>query len=395
LSIDWYLYERKLKINGNTTRDRQINLMKDGIINSFANSPSYRSAYFNGSTTATDIQVVDNNDSDKYYIKTILSEPNETFDAGDIVVVGSLTYLITNIDEDNPIQSKGTMQLCNNTFSFYSTTDSILYSIPCIISSKLTLKEQENNYLSTIDNSFYLIVQNVALTREIEVGNIFKIGLYDYKIESLPDDISVPGILQFKLSYSEQAQETHTYTVTIQNPDTTLYIDDTLTLNIIATDNLQQVSSPTLTYSSSDTDVATVSNGIVTCIAEGVAVISVTFNSITDTLNLTVQSEAISDDYTVLVSSANTVKLGANITLSASVYNNGSLDTNKSVVWNISNQDQSSNSYVTIVSQDGTSITLKATNNNLYVGKYVVVRANKSDDNSIYKEQTIQIKSLF
>ncbi len=318
-----------------------------------------------------------------------------------VVTTGSLVewesniWLITSNIDDLQSYKSASMVECNNTLSFYSTTDSSLYSIPCIISSKLTLKDESSQYISSVDNQLYLIISNTTTNKEIQPDMIFKIGVYNYQISSVFDDISNPGLLIFKLSFSETEATTHTYTVTIQNPDTTLYVNDTLTLDIIATDNSQQVTSPTLTYSSSDTDVATVSNGIVTCIAEGTAVITVTFNSITDTLNLTVQNETITDDYSVLVTGATTVKLGANITLNASVYNNGVLDTSEGVTWTFSNQDSSSNIYCTLVSSTSTSLTLKATSNSSYVGEYVVVRGTKSDDSSVYKDFVVQIKSLF
>jgi hypothetical protein len=197
------------------------------------------------------------------------------------------------------------------------------------------------------------------------------------------------------MKYSEEEAVTHVYITTIQNPDATLYVDDTLILDVVCTDNGSTVLSPTLTYQSSDTDVATVSSvGVVTCIAEGTATITTTFNSVSDTLNLTVQSELIPDNYTVSVSGASTVKLNSNITLTSTIFNNGVEDLSKSVNWSFSNQDGSSNVYASLVSSTGNGITLKATNNNSYVGKYVVVRASKSDDNLVFAEHVVQIKSL-
>jgi hypothetical protein len=219
--------------------------------------------------------------------------------------------------------------------------------------------------------------------------------LSNYKISTVCDDISVVGLLIFKVEYSEELQENHVYTVTILNTDAILHINNTLALDVICTDNSQVVTSPTITYLSSDTDVATVLNGVITCLAEGTVIITTTFNSVSDTLNLTVQSEVIPDNYTVLVSGSSTVKLNSNITLTSTVFNNGAMDESKSVTWSFSNQDGSSNVYVTLVSSTGSSITLKATSNNAYVNKYVVVRGTKSDDVLVYDEHLVQIKSLF
>lgn len=319
-----------------------------------------------------------------------------------VVRTGSLVewenniWLITSNIDDLQSYKSASMVECNNTLKFYSPITSTLYSIPCIITNKLTLSEDENKYLTTVDNQFYLIVSSSATTLQIKPDDVFKLGTYNYQVTTVFDDVTIPGILIFKMKYSEVEATTHTYTTTIQNPDSTLYVDDTLTLSVICTDNGSTVSSPILTYSSSDTDVATVSSvGVVTCIAEGTALITATFNSVSGTLNLIVQSEVIEDNYTVLVSGASTVKLNSNITLTSTIYNNGTEDSSKSVTWTFSNQDLSSNIYCTLVSSTGSSITLKATSNNSYVNKYVVVRASKSDDALVYKDFVVQIKSLY
>ena len=136
-------------------------------------------------------------------------------------------------------------------------------------------------------------------------------------------------------------------------------------------------------------------NGVVTCLSEGSCVITATYNGVSDSINLTVQNEAIIDNYTISITGLTTVKLGNSITLTSNVFNNGIVDLSKSVVWNISNQDLSSNIYLSIVSQTDSSITLKATSNSAYINKYVVIRASKSDDLSVFDEHLLQIKSLF
>jgi len=71
LTTNWDLYERKLKINGYTINDRQIDYMKNSITKDFSSNPSYRSAYFNDSIFTTDIQVID---TDDYFIKKSINE---------------------------------------------------------------------------------------------------------------------------------------------------------------------------------------------------------------------------------------------------------------------------------------------------------------------------------
>ncbi|MDD3267491.1 MAG: hypothetical protein PHC75_09980, partial [Burkholderiales bacterium] len=120
-------------------RTGTLTQIQTDILTDFEDSPSYKTVIINNSTTPQDVQIVTaTNQSTKENFKKILSKPNETFEVGDIVVWGSLTFLITDIDEDTQVQTVGKIQLCNNTLKFYSPTsltDStpILNQIPCII----------------------------------------------------------------------------------------------------------------------------------------------------------------------------------------------------------------------------------------------------------------------
>ena len=280
----------------------------------------------------------------------------------------------------------------NNTLQFYDSS-STLHTIPCII-SKGSIGLDEQKIISTLDSEITIQISNTVITRQIPMNYVFKIGMRSWQVTNI-DDITVPGLLILRMAYSETEPLVHIFGITIQNSDATLYVDNNLTLNIICTDNSQQVLSPTIIYLSSNIEVATVVNGVITCISEGTAVISATYNGISDSINLTVQNEMIADNYIVDIVEVKTIILNSTITINASVFNNGNIDITKSVVWTLSNQDLSSNVYVSIISQNGSSLTLKATSNNSYINKYVVIRASKFDDNSIYDENLLQIKSLF
>ena len=302
------------------------------------------------------------------------------------------TYIVVSKQEDSKGYDLCYIQRSNNTLQFYDST-STLHSIPCII-SKGIISLDEQKIISTLDSEIAIQISNTSITRQIPMNYVFKIGLRSWKVTNI-DDITISGLLIMKMVYSEVEPLVHTFGITIQNNDATLYVDNTLTLNIICTDNGVQVINPNITYSSSNPLIASVVSGVITCLSEGNSVISVFYNGISDSINLTVQNEAIVDNYTISITGLTTVKLGNSITLTSNVFNSGIVDLSKSVVWNISNQDLSSNIYLSIVSQDGSSIILKATSNSAYVNKYVVVRASKSDDLSVFDEHLLQVKSLF
>lgn len=356
-----------------------------------------KDVFVDGSITSERIVVQNHTNplNQEKYDKKLCFDITSNIHTGSIIEFDSKTYLVTSQIFNKQAYKVGSVLECTYNLNVYKNNTS--YQIPCVIESGIRTSQlgtDENTYIEMPSSTITMRLPNTAITRLIVRDEVYRIGLQSYSIKDL-NDIIEPGLLVAELKFSAESVVNHIYTVDIQNSDATLYVNDTLTLDVICTDNSQQVTSPTLTYQSSNTEVATISNGVLTCIAEGTTVITVTFNGISDTLNLTVQTEQIQDNYTVSITGDTLVKLNSNITLNASVYNNGVLDSSKSVVWNVSNQDESSNSYITIVSQDGGSITLKATNNSSYVGKYVVVRVSKSDDGSVYSEYVVQIKPLF
>jgi len=196
---------RKISQSNLTPKQRTVTQIQNDILSDFEDTPSYQSVTINNSTTPQDVQIVTaTNIVSKQNYKKMLSKPLETFNVGDVVVWGSLTYLVTDIDEDKQVQTKGTIQLCNNTLSFYLATDAtpILHSIPCVINNRVILNKDENKYLSTVDNQFFMMVSSNSITQQIKPNDIFQIGIYNYEIITVPDDISIPGVLIFKLKFS-------------------------------------------------------------------------------------------------------------------------------------------------------------------------------------------------
>jgi len=402
----WTDYQAR---RGGSRKDLYVNNMKNLVKNKFEYSTSYELVTING--ISRDVRIVEESSNGTIVKnpnkKRLLCYPNETIVVGDIIVWNSENWICVNNDISSSISDIGIIEKCNNTLSFYSPTDSTLHQIPCII-GKASISQDENKFLSLPADENLVTCANTVDSLKITENTRFILSGDAFKVIGI-DKISNLGLLSIRIKDDQVTEDDnvslgianyysnqHIYTIDIQNSDATLNASDTLTLDVVCTDNSVIVTSPTITYSSSDITIATVStSGVVTCIAEGIAVITATFNSVSDTLNLTVQSATIPDNYTVSITGASTVKLNSNITLTSTIYNNGVEDGSKSVVWTFSNQDGSSNVYCTLVSSTGSSITLKVTSNSSYINKYVVVRGSKSDDALIYYDFVIQIKSLF
>jgi len=358
----------------------------------FDNAPNILTVKWNGIDIVARVtsKILETNlyrDRDKYR-QVIFKELTQKPSIGDVFEFQECKWLCTQTDNLSVGVNDCTVERADNILKFYDES-SVLNEIPCIIGD-ITIGVDSNKYISTASNEVPLTVPNTSVTRQIKSGDVFKIGLQHYSISGVGDDISSVGLIIFKMSYSEVEQIFPVFSVEILNGES--LSTNTLKDDVVLSSNLR------LTYASSNELVATVNNGLITPVAIGNSTITVSLasdSSVSDSISITVEEVSVVDNYTVSISGATTVKLNNSITLTASVLNNGIVDLTKSVLWSVFNQDGSSNEYVSVVSQDGSNIILKAANNSSYVNKFVVIRASKSDDSSVFDEHNVQIKSIF
>ena len=197
-----------------------------------------------------------------------------------------------------------------------------------------------------------------------------------------------------------QYEIAHTYALSIDNGSSmNVQLNDTAQLNIIVTDNkIVMTTLPALTYISSDQNVLTVdNNGKLMGINSGTATITcqMTYKtSVKAVIDITVVENA-NHVYTINVTGSTTVKLGQSQSYVARFYDNGTEVFDKSAIWTICNQDGTIvSAYATITTSTGNGATVKASSNISYISKYVVLKATLSDDSAVFKEFTIQLKSL-
>ena len=390
MSIDWNLYEKRLKLNGNTSKERQINDMKNLFSNHYKDSPSCRSAYFNGSTIATDIWVIDTN---TYGIKTILSMPDETFNVGDVVVYDDLIYLVITIDKDNSVQTKGQIQLCNNTLSILK--DNILHHVPCIIESNVRfqdLRVQETRFIVTPDDKITARIPNNEITKDISRNLIFKLSDYDnYKIISV-NRVTEPGLIVLKFEYVAEEAIEHNFVVEILNGNSaSIQQGDILQLNIEVKDNNNNpLPHPTIVFYSNNEDTCTIDeNGLISAINIGNCIITASYNDVSDSIEITV-TETELHNYTYSLSSASApdteIKINQSKDYIAQKYDNGNIIEQ---TFTFSVDGNTSDYQLTIL--NGNSCNIKAINS----GVIITLKAIDDSDNTKVIEKDINLKALF
>ena len=260
----------------------------------------------------------------------------------------------------------------------------------------------------------FITVQYNADTRNIALNNRFFVTNQPFKITGI--DKSQEGLIKFNCaldsintSYDDvenniadrwRYETGHTYTLTINNGDTAkVLINDVMQLNLSSTDNNTSIANPVVTFTSSDPNSVSVDNtGKVMGISLGQAVITAKLtyhDTISDSITIT-SVETLTHSYTISISGSTTIKIGQSQSYVAHIYDNGSEVFDKSVVWSVKNQDgTTSPAYSTITASTGNSATIKANSSSTYVNRYTVLKATLSDDATVYKELSVQLKSLF
>ena len=150
--------------------------------------------------------------------------------------------------------------------------------------------------------------------------------------------------------------------VTLNRSSVNLKIGDTVSL--YKTIYPSNATDKSVTWNSSNTSVATVSNGTVTAKSEGSTTITVrTSNNKTATCYVTVNPKNIAVTSVELNKSSATIEVGNTLNLTATIYPSNATD--KSITWNSSNTSVAtvSNGTITAKSVGTATITVKTSNN--------------------------------
>jgi len=321
-----------------------------------------------------------------------------TLKQGDIIeALGSQWINISHTVNVNGVYEKGLIRQIKYSIKF-AMPDGDLYIFPAIIDSRV-LDITTNQYISMPDGKIMVTLQENEQSSKLSIDQRFiimgnawkivgidksKIGLITLHCEKDMFDTVNDDIIN---EIADAKKYIHTYTIDILNGDIiNLGIDATLQLEIYCTDNGQIVENPEVTYLSNNESVATVdSNGLVTCHAIGQATITATYKNVSDTIIINVV-EVVGDNYEIqFINPATSIYINQTETFNIKVLNNGVEVTDKAVVWSISDI-----TLATIQSSTNNSCTLKASN----IFGNVVLRATLADDENVFAEISIKIKSF-
>ncbi|WP_276624489.1 hypothetical protein [Syntrophomonas wolfei] len=330
---------------------------------------------------------------------------------GDIVEYNGRKYIITSEIDKNQNSFCGRIKQCNYRIAFNFGGNVKWFD--ALIETKV-MDIDTNQYMSLATGTIKVSLQDNADSRDILIGGRFintgrawqvngidkaSLGLIILTCGLVATDSS--DDLDSGIANRWQYESTHTYVLSIDNGvSMDVPLNDTAQLIISVIDNGVSMNPlPSLTYMSSDSSVVAVDNtGKMMGINLGTALVTceMTYeNTVKDTIDITVV-EVTTHTYTITITGSTTIKLGQSQSYVAHFYDNGTEVSDKSAVWSIRNEDgTTSPAYATITASTGNGATIKANSSSSYVNKYVVLKATLSDDEAVYNEFSVQLKSLF
>ena len=189
MAIDWDLYTKRLNINGSTKRERDLNKLQNDITSKSVDSLSYKTVFINNIERHL---MIDKNT--KLSTKSIKTLPNEKIDLGNLVVWNDINWLVTEIDLDDEVYTKGTISLCNWLFKWQDLSGNILTRHSVVLNaSQYNSGVDENKTLTLGSNQFMIYLPldddtlKLSYDKRVFIDNNYKIP---YKI-TRPDNVSM------------------------------------------------------------------------------------------------------------------------------------------------------------------------------------------------------------
>ena len=243
-------------------------------------------------------------------------------------------------------------------------------------------------------------------------------SISDTSIATVSEDGLVEGVKPGTATITAKAGEksatcavtvvaTPVTSVTLDKTTASLKVGETVTLT--ATVKPDDATDKTVTWSTSDSGVATISNGVVTAVKVGTATITAQAGDKSATCSITVVETPVTS--VTLDKTSASLKAGETVTLTATVKPDNA--TNKTVTWSTSNSgvatvsngmvtavkvgtatitakagDKSATCSITVVETPVTSVTLNKTSASLKAGETVTLTATVKPDNATDKTVT-------
>ncbi len=329
---------------------------------------------------------------------------------GDIVDYRDERYLITSQVDRNEQSCRGRMKKCNQRLALNWSGQVKWFD--AVVESR-TFSTETGKVISMPEGNILITVQDNTDTRGITLSQRFYITHQPFKVTGINHTLN--GIIQLSCTLDSintayddvehniadrwKYEIAHTYALHInQGTIAHVQLNETLSLEVTATDNGDEIANPLITYTSSDPSVISVDQqGRVMGIALGQASITVKLTyhpTILSTIEMRVV-ETGTHIYSIAITGNPMLKTGQSASYVSHIYDHGVEVFDQSVEWSLRNQDDSTPIMGSITASTGKSVTVKAGSSSGSSNKALILTATLASDPSMTIEKTISLKNLF
>lgn len=382
MALKTILYLNRLNAYNCQTKDYYIEQNKQLILDGFDVHPSYQDIVVDGVSKGVHIvsdSALDSNPNKK----TMLLQPDESLDVGSYLEWASKDWIIYDKDDNRDIQDRVEIYRCNNNL-IWIDENGATKNFPCIVNttSKSDSGIKESKNIRIIDKDIEVKVQKNEHTSKLIEGKrfIFEGQVYELGLRA---PFVKDGIIFMYMDFSERSvydnfelsianyYEAESFTIFIEEGNINISIDGTIQLNAVVKDGEGKVVEKDITWSSSSVAFATVnSSGLLTAIADGVAVITAKLtgnNSVSNTISATVTPTILDNFEIILTPNTDIVRLSEVVDFNVQLLNNG-IDTGDTFAISIIGGTASSTDYdFEVVDDNNFKITNKNDGGNLII----------------------------
>ncbi|MEE4571045.1 hypothetical protein V2U94_25865 [Paenibacillus polymyxa] len=329
---------------------------------------------------------------------------------GDIADYCYERYLITSQVDQNEKSCRGRMRKCNQRLAL--NWNGQVKWFDAVVEAR-TFSTETGKVISMPEGNILVSLQDNADTKGITLSQRFYMTHQPFKIVGM--DRTMNGIIQLSCTLDSintayddvenniadrwKYEIAHTYALHIhQGTIAHVPLNETIQLNVTATDNGNEIANPAITYISSDPNVISVDQqGRVMGIALGQVSITVKLTyhpTILSRIEMRVV-ETGTHIYSIAITGIPILKTGQSSSYVSHIYDHGTEVFDQSVEWSLRNQDGSTPIMGSITASTGNSVTVKAGSSSGADNKALVLTANLVSDPSITTEKNISLKNLF
>ncbi|MBG9776197.1 hypothetical protein [Brevibacillus laterosporus] len=329
------------------------------------------------------------------WLKTLVMR-NGDFNVGDIVNEKGRNWLVTLLEQENPLHQKGTMIFCNQIIKWQDQF--IVHESPCYVTKLGYIGgiEEDKNF-TLPDKQMRVIIPETEATTRIKRDkrfifnhSVFKVIDLNLLNDGLIDLVVAEDVSNIRDNFDLRIADyiPCSNEIRISSLEYELQKGSSFKLKVDVLQNGSPLPSPPLSYTSNFPNVVNVDkNGICHGLDIGQANITVSMGSLSSSILVNV-TEDVRDNFLIDIIGSETIVQGDTERYSVIFSNNGIEIDDIQVSWLITDDHDKPINYLTIANANQKSCTVQATKKLGYFRLWA-----KAGEITDYKE--IKVKSLF